>query len=94
LFLYNKITKKNTKIKINVNRKKHNPVTQYPSLHERGWCDRISKLITMETSKLTEKELDIIYGFLNLEWDDMPQEVKEEWIKVLTEIENKQDETD
>lgn len=48
----------------------------------------------MENNKLTEKELDIIYGFLNLEWDDMPQEVKEEWIKVLTEIENKQDETD
>ena len=42
--------------------------------------------------KLTEKELDFIYGFLNLEWEDMPDNIKQEWIELLTEIENKQDE--
>ena len=43
--------------------------------------------------RLYEKDLEILYGFLNLEWDDMPTEVREEWEKILIEIENKYDET-
>jgi hypothetical protein len=46
----------------------------------------------MEEFEIEEKELEILYTYLNLEWDSMTEEEIETWTQLLTNIENKLDE--
>ena len=38
--------------------------------------------------KLTEEELEIIYNVLNLDFSDMTEAAQDEWVRILSEIEN------
>jgi hypothetical protein len=46
----------------------------------------------MQDNILTEKELEALYSFLSLEWDELDEKSKESWENILIEIENKIDE--
>jgi hypothetical protein len=46
----------------------------------------------MEEFEIEEKELEILYTYLNLEWDSMTEGERETWTQLLTNIENKLDE--
>jgi hypothetical protein len=46
----------------------------------------------MEEFEIEEKELEILYTYLNLEWDSMTEEERETWTQLLINIENTLDE--
>ena len=40
---------------------------------------------------IAEEDIEALYSFLSLEWEDMDNTTKEVWEKLLTELENKID---
>ena len=46
----------------------------------------------MEEFEIEEKELEILYTYLNLEWDSMTEEETDTWTQLLINIENTLDE--
>jgi hypothetical protein len=46
----------------------------------------------MEDNILTEEELEALYSFLSLEWDELDVKSRESWENILIQLENKIDE--
>lgn len=46
----------------------------------------------MQNNILTEEELEALYSFLSMEWDELDEKSKEAWENILIQLENKIDE--